>query len=85
MSTSTPRLLFRNARIFDGTNADCAEGMHVLVADGLIREISAQPLAAPGAQVIDVGGRTLMPGLIEHPGPGRFAATDGLTVGGRQP
>jgi len=65
MSTSTPRLLFRNARIFDGTNADCAEGMHVLVADGLIREISAQPLAAPGAQVIDVGGRTLMPGLID--------------------
>jgi imidazolonepropionase-like amidohydrolase len=31
----------------------------------LIREISAQPLAAPSAQVIDVGGRTLMPGLID--------------------
>ena len=60
-----PQLLFRNARIFDGTSAECAEGMSVLVADGLIREISAQPLAAPSAQVIDVGGRTLMPGLID--------------------
>jgi imidazolonepropionase-like amidohydrolase len=65
MSASTPQLLFRNARIFDGTSAECAEGMSVLVADGLIREISAQPLAAPSAQVIDVGGRTLMPGLID--------------------
>jgi len=60
-----PQLLFTHARIFDGTSGDCAEGMSVLVADGLIREISAQPLAAPGAQVIDVAGRTLVPGLID--------------------
>ena len=65
MSASMHQLLFRNARIFDGTSAECAEGMSVLVADGLIREISAQPLAAPSAQVNDVGGRTLMPGLID--------------------
>ena len=65
MSTSSAQLLLRNARIFDGSRADCAEGMHVLVADGLIREISAQPIAAPAAQAIDVGGRTLMPGLID--------------------
>ena len=58
-------LLFTNARIFDGTRADCAEGQFVRVADGLIQELSSTPLAAPGARVIDVGGRTLMPGLID--------------------
>ena len=58
-------LLFRNARIFDGRNADCPEGMHVSVADGLIQEISSRPITAPNAQVMDVGGRTLMPGLID--------------------
>jgi imidazolonepropionase-like amidohydrolase len=58
-------LLFKNARVFDGTNADCAEGMHVRVADGLIQEVSAKAVAAPGARVIEVGGRTLMPGLID--------------------
>lgn len=58
-------LLFRNARIFDGTHAECAEGMSVRVADGTIQEISAQPLQAACARVIDVGGRTLMPGLID--------------------
>jgi imidazolonepropionase-like amidohydrolase len=64
-SAPAPQLLFTNARIFDGSSADCAEGMSVRVADGLIREVSAQPIAAPDAQVIDVAGRTLMPGLID--------------------
>jgi imidazolonepropionase-like amidohydrolase len=58
-------LLFTNARIFDGHSAECPAGMSVLVADGLIREISDQPLRSPSARVIDVGGRTLMPGLID--------------------
>jgi imidazolonepropionase-like amidohydrolase len=63
--SAPPQLLLRNARIFDGKSADCAEGMSVLVADGLIREVSAQPIKAPDARVIDVGRRTLMPGLID--------------------
>ncbi len=58
-------LLFTNARIFDGTSADCAEGMHVLVADGTIQEVSATRPKAEGARVIDVSGRTVMPGLID--------------------
>lgn len=40
--------------------------MNVLVADGLIREVSDQPLKLPqDTHVIDVGGRTLMPGMID--------------------
>jgi imidazolonepropionase-like amidohydrolase len=57
--------LFRNARLFDGFNSDCPEGMQVLVENGVIREISDRPIACAGAQVLDVGGRTLMPGLID--------------------
>jgi imidazolonepropionase-like amidohydrolase len=59
------QLLFKNARIFDGHDADCAEGMSVLVADGLIREVSGKPIKASDARVFDVRGRTLMPGLID--------------------
>jgi imidazolonepropionase-like amidohydrolase len=58
-------LLFTNARIFDGHDEACPEGMQVLVEGETIREISAKPIAAGNAQVIDVGGRTLMPGLID--------------------
>ncbi|HUH93886.1 MAG TPA: amidohydrolase family protein [Casimicrobiaceae bacterium] len=58
-------LVFKNARIFDGASADCAEGMHLRVADGLIQEVSPKPVSAKDARVIDVAGRTLMPGLID--------------------
>ena len=59
------QLLFRNARVFDGHSADCPAGMSVLVEHGLIREVSAKPIAARDAQVLDAGGRMLMPGLID--------------------
>ena len=58
-------LLFRNARIFDGKSAECPEGMSVLVEGDTIREVSDKPIAAKDARVIDVGGRTLMPGMID--------------------
>ena len=59
------KLLFKNARIFNGVDENCPEGMFVLVADGKIQEISdVQPNVAD-AQLIDVAGRTLMPGMID--------------------
>jgi imidazolonepropionase-like amidohydrolase len=59
-------LLFANARVFDGASADCADGQWLRVADGLIQEIAARPLTPrAGERVIDVTGRTLMPGLID--------------------
>lgn len=58
-------ILLTNARIFDGESAECPEGMQVLIEQGQIREIASQPIKAGNAQVIDAGGRTLMPGLID--------------------
>jgi imidazolonepropionase-like amidohydrolase len=58
-------LVFKNARIFDGTNAECAEGMYVRISGGLIQEVSPQLVTDKDARVIDVAGRTLMPGLID--------------------
>jgi imidazolonepropionase-like amidohydrolase len=58
-------LVFTNARVFDGASADCAEGVNVRIADGAIVEVSSQPIRTSSAHTIDVGGRTLMPGLID--------------------
>jgi imidazolonepropionase-like amidohydrolase len=58
-------LVFKNARIFDGTNAECAEGMYVRVSGGFIQEVSPQLVTDKEARVVDVAGRTLMPGLID--------------------
>jgi imidazolonepropionase-like amidohydrolase len=58
-------ILLTNARVFDGVSGDCSEGTQVLVEGGVIREVSSGTIKAEDAQLIDVGGRTLMPGLID--------------------
>ena len=57
--------LFKNVHVFDGVNDARIENASVLVEGNLIKEISTDAIDAPGATVIDGGGRTLMPGLIE--------------------
>jgi imidazolonepropionase-like amidohydrolase len=58
------RVLFTNVRIFDGASERLIDGKDVLVEGRLIREIGPA-LSVPEATVIDGGGRTLMPGLID--------------------
>ncbi|MDB5372717.1 MAG: peptidase [Belnapia sp.] len=57
--------LFRNLRLFDGLADTLAEGMEVLVEGERIKEVADRPIASSAARVIDCGGRTLMPGLID--------------------
>jgi imidazolonepropionase-like amidohydrolase len=59
------RIVFRNAAVFDGASAALRPGCDVLVEGDEIREVSDRPIAAGDAMVIDVRGRTLMPGLID--------------------
>ncbi|WP_347269955.1 metal-dependent hydrolase family protein [Rhizorhabdus histidinilytica] len=57
--------VFDNARVFDGLNGECAEGMSVAVEGDRIREVSDRPVRLADAPRIDLAGRTLMPGLID--------------------
>jgi imidazolonepropionase-like amidohydrolase len=57
--------LFKNLAMLDPEQDDILPGHEILVEDRLIREISDRPIPAPDAAVIDCGGRTLMPGLID--------------------
>lgn len=58
-------ILIKNARVFDGVNGECPEGMQVMVRSGLVEEVSDREIKAPSAQVIDARGLTLMPGMID--------------------
>jgi imidazolonepropionase-like amidohydrolase len=51
--------------VFDGVNAKRIENANVLIEGNLIKSVSTDPIDAAGATVIDGGGRTLMPGLID--------------------
>jgi imidazolonepropionase-like amidohydrolase/Tol biopolymer transport system component len=61
-----PPTLIRNVRIIDGTGASVTRPRDILVENGRIKRIAASgSLSQPGAQVIDGGGRTVIPGLID--------------------
>jgi imidazolonepropionase-like amidohydrolase len=56
-------MVLTNARVIDGTGATPLEAASVRIEDGRIVEVSAE--RPPGGDAIDLGGRTLMPGLID--------------------
>ena len=58
-------VIFRNGKLFDGLWAETLDGLEVLVENDRIKEVSDKPISATTARVVDLGGRTLMPGLID--------------------
>ena len=65
---SGPVTLFQNVRIFDGKSGTLSAPSHVLVRGSKIEKISTTPLPIDrraDTVLIDGGGRTLMPGLID--------------------
>lgn len=59
-------LALRNAQVFDGTMAPVRPGATVVVRDGRIAQVTDDPTGAPDdTRTIDVGGRFVMPGLID--------------------
>lgn len=58
-------ILFSNVHVFDGVDEARIENANVLVINNLIAEVSTEPLVVANARIIDGGGRTLMPGLID--------------------
>ena len=60
------QLWLTGGRLFDGTGGAVRGGAAVLVEDGVIRRVGDASEPCPdGARLLDLGRRTLMPGLIE--------------------
>jgi imidazolonepropionase-like amidohydrolase len=60
-------ILFTNIKVFNGVDEKLLDA-DVLVEGNLIKQVSEDIKAPKGTQVIDGGGRTLMPGMIEAHG-----------------
>jgi imidazolonepropionase-like amidohydrolase len=61
--------LFQNVRVFDGKSTTLSGPRNVLVRGNKIERISTSPIATDRSAtttLIDGGGRTLMPGLIDN-------------------
>jgi len=58
-------LVLKNARVLD-VNHENDYAHYSIVVDGeLIKEVTREPVSIEGAQVIDLGGKTVMPGMID--------------------
>ena len=79
-----PRQVLRNARPFDSASGLIGPLSQIVIEGERIATISAEPLQVDDAQVIDAGGRVVLPGLIDahvHV----VAASHDLTALGLQP
>ena len=61
----TSGFLFKNLELLDPRAGALKSGHQVLIQDGKIAAVAKGAIEAGDAQVIDLGGRTLMPGLID--------------------
>jgi len=57
-------LVLTNARILDGAGGEIANGT-IVVEGGVIRSVGAGAAPRGSANVVDAGGRTVMPGFID--------------------
>jgi imidazolonepropionase-like amidohydrolase len=64
-TTGMPRLVIRNARPFDSRRGVVGPPSQIVIEGGRIASVSARALQVDEAQVIDAGGRVVLPGLID--------------------
>ncbi|HTK42321.1 MAG TPA: hypothetical protein VL287_12085, partial [Gemmatimonadales bacterium] len=66
VSMDAPKLALVHARVIDGTGAAPRENQVLLVERGLISAVgdSAQVAVPAGARVVDLAGRTVLPGFV---------------------
>src|SRR2546421_2231987 len=60
------QLLFRNFQRLEPDAGELQGGCELLTEGETVRECADRPIKSAGADVIDCGGRTLMPGLIDN-------------------
>jgi imidazolonepropionase-like amidohydrolase len=74
-----PETLFTNANLVLDGFAELQRSYNVLIKNNRIESLSTEPIDPAGAVIIDLGGRTLMPGLIDA-----HAHITGLSLRARQ-
>ena len=64
--TSAPAIALTNVRVIDGTGASARDKQTVVIRDGMIADVGDSSRVTPpaGAEVIDLTGKSVIPGLV---------------------
>ena len=57
--------VLKNCTLFDGSSPELIEGGSIVIEGDLIREVASGDVNLDAAEVFDLGGRFVMPGLID--------------------
>ena len=63
--TAPRRLVVRNARLFDSPDGVMREQSTIVIAGERVEAVTQEPIEVADADVIDAGGRAVLPGLID--------------------
>ena len=58
-------IILKNCTLLNSDSPELQENIHILITDDRISEVSETPIKSSSAHVIDVKGKTVMPGLID--------------------
>ena len=58
-------IVLKNCTLLNSDSPELQENIHILITDDRITEVSETPIKSSTAHVIDVKGKTVMPGLID--------------------
>src|SRR5258708_1350855 len=58
-------LILKNARVLDVNHEHDDARYSIVIENDRIKEVSREPVVSNGADVIDVGGKTVMPGMVD--------------------
>ncbi len=64
VSVDAPVVALTHARVIDGTGAPPREDQTIVVRDGRIAAVGAKVAVPAGARVVDLAGKTVIPGLV---------------------
>ena len=60
-----PQIHFKNFRLLEPAYGELRDGYELLVEGARVCELSETPIKSNAEEIVDCGGRTLMPGLID--------------------
>jgi imidazolonepropionase-like amidohydrolase len=64
LKNSAPVTVLTNGTLIDGTGAAPLVNATLVIQDGFIHSVGTEPVSLPGAQLIDVEGKTILPGFF---------------------